>query len=167
MLQLGNWYEIKDGDMRGRDMLNRHYSARHYRTRRPKLFVGPGEKMVLMTPNSDAIFVWRKFKSDDGQQGINCAVFRNESPILSSDLIKEAMELAWNRWSDARLYTYVNPKRIKSVNPGYCFKRAGWSVCGETKSGLVVLEARPSNKRIQPTPTRKPLDERYAAWSPQ
>lgn len=98
---------------------------------------------MLMTPNSDAIFVWRKFRSDDGQQGINCAVFRNESPILSSSLIREAMDMAWQRWPGSRLYTYINPKRIKSPNPGYCFKQAGWRLCGKTKSGLVILEALP------------------------
>jgi hypothetical protein len=29
---------------------------------------------------------------------VNCAVFRNEGPVLSSDLILEAEELAWGRW---------------------------------------------------------------------
>jgi hypothetical protein len=25
-----------------------------------------------------------------------------------------------------RMYTYVNPAKIRSINPGYCFKQAGW-----------------------------------------
>jgi len=37
-----------------------------------------------------ALFVWRKFEDDSGQKGINCSIFRNESDILSSDLIREA-----------------------------------------------------------------------------
>jgi hypothetical protein len=95
-----------------------------------------------MTPDSRAIFVWRRFIPDDGQQGVNCAVFRNEGyPVLSSVLIREACELAWQRWPGERLYTYVNPRRIKSTNPGCCFKAAGWKRCGVSKGGLVILEA--------------------------
>lgn len=122
-------------------MLDRHYSARHYADgRRPKLFVGPGEKLVLVTSDRTALFVWRKFISDDGQTGVNCAVFRNEGHKLSSQLILEAEQIAWGKWPGERLYTYVAPRKIKSVNPGYCFKMAGWHVCGYSKRGLVILE---------------------------
>lgn len=138
---LGNWYSILDGDLRGRDLLNRHYSGRHYKDgRKPKLFVGPGEKMVLMTSDSLAIFVWRKFRDDSGQQGVNCAVFRNEGNYLSSDLIREACDLAWSRWPGERLYTYVNPRKVASSHPGYCFLCAGWAKCGWTKGGLLIFD---------------------------
>ena len=137
-----NWIVVKDGDDRARALYLRHYSARHYKDgRKPKLFVGPGEKMVLITPEANALFVWRKFKSDDAQTGVNCAIFRNEGQRLSSDLIKEASQLAWQRWPGERLYTYVNDSKIKSVNPGFCFKRAGWKACGRNKDGrLTILE---------------------------
>jgi hypothetical protein len=141
-----DWLGVKDGDRRALALYLRHYSARHYADGRPRsLFVGPGEKMVLLTPECDALFVWRKFISLDGQLGINCAVFRNEGPRLSSELIRSAMCLAWRRWPGERLYTYVNPRAVKSPNPGYCFKIAGWRKCGVTASGLVILEALPPN----------------------
>lgn len=147
MIGLGAWYAIADGDPRGRWMLNRHYSRNNYRFKRPKLFVGPGEKMVLMTPEGGALFVWRKFIDRRGETGINCAVFRNERPdlYLSSELIREAMELAWQRWPEERLYTYVNSRRIRSTNPGYCFIRAGWTRMKERtiSKGLVILECLP------------------------
>ncbi len=137
-----NWEMIKDGDALARSIFKRHYSYRAYKDgRQPKLFCGPGQKMVLITHNGDALFVWRKFISDDGQEGVNCAVFRNESRIQSSQLILEAEKIARKRWPGERLFTYVNAKKVKSTNPGYCFKAAGWSVCGRTKSkGLVILE---------------------------
>lgn len=136
------WLPALDGDARARAIFNRHYSRRRYVDgRKPKLFVGPGEKMVLLTPFCDALFVWRKFRSDDGQPGVNCAIFRNESQYLSSDLIREADDLAWQRWPGERLYTYINPKKIRSTNPGFCFLSAGWKKCGMTKSGLIILEA--------------------------
>lgn len=139
------WFAVKDGDDVARFIYDRHYSRHHYKDgRKPKLFTGPGEKMVLITGEIDALFVWRKFISDDGQDGINCAVFRNESNKLSSSLILEAEKLAWDKWPGERLYTYVAPDKIRSTNPGYCFLKAGWQKCGVTKvNKLVILEKYP------------------------
>ncbi len=139
------WMPIRDANPSGLAIFHRHYSYAPYRDgRRPRHFVGPGEKMVLLTPAADALFVWRKFVSGDGQLGVNCAVFRNEGPLLSSELIREAMRMAWTRWPGARLFTYVNPRKIRSTNPGYCFLLAGWRRCGVTKwNKLVILEALP------------------------
>ena len=141
------WIPVKDGDPRALALFLRHYSALTYKRvggRRNRLFVGPGEKIVLLTTLCDALFVWRKFIDKSGQQGVNCAVFRNEGPYLSSELILEAEKLAWERWLGERLYTYVNAKKIHSSNPGCCFKKAGWRVCGRTKSrALFILEKCP------------------------
>ncbi|HBG75117.1 MAG: hypothetical protein A2X25_14460 [Chloroflexi bacterium GWB2_49_20] len=137
-----NWYSMKDGNATARNFFDKHYSRHFYQDgRRPKLFVGPGEKMVLMTSDFKALFIWRKFISKNGQKGINCAVFRNESYMLSSTLILEAEKLAWDKWPMERLYTYVNPRKITSTNPGYCFLKAGWRKCGITKAKkLIILE---------------------------
>jgi len=143
-----NWISVKDADPRARSLYLRHYSAYRYTDgrRRPgtyayvRKFVGPGEHMVLLTLRCDALFVWRKFIDKSGQTGVNCAVFRNEGDILSSELVKEACDLAWSRWSGERLYTYVNQHAIRSTNPGYCFKKAGWTSRGFTKDdGYVIL----------------------------
>jgi hypothetical protein len=140
----GYWLGVRDADPRALALMRRHYSWHEYRDHRPRRkFIGPGEYMALLTLACDALFVWRKFIDDSGQQGVNCAVFRNESDVLSSDLIREACALAWQRWPGERLYTYVNARRISSVNPGYCFKKAGWRTCGMTRSGLVILERVP------------------------
>jgi hypothetical protein len=139
------WFAVKDGDMVARSIFDRHYSRHFYEDgRKPKLFVGPGEKMVLMTSDYKALFVWRKFKSDDSQKGVNCAIFRNEGDVLSSSLILEAERLAWDRWPEERFYTYVNAAKIQSTNPGCCFIKAGWRKCGITKvNKLVILEKLP------------------------
>ena len=34
----------------------------------------------------------------------------------------------------------VDPKAVRSTNPGYCFMAAGWRRCGVTKGGLIILE---------------------------
>ena len=139
---LSTWVEVKDGNETARDIFNGHYSRRVYADgRNPSLFVGPGSKIVLVTPEADALCIWRKFISGDRQDGVNCMVFRNESPHLSSWLIQEAELLAYQRWPGERLYTYVNPRKVRSTNPGYCFLKAGWHRCGVTKyNKLLILE---------------------------
>lgn len=62
----------------------------------------------------------------DGQTGYNCAIFRNESSRRSSDVILECEAIAIDRWGPNRMYTYCDPAKIRSSNPGYCFKQAGW-----------------------------------------
>lgn len=143
-----DWYLTKDGDVSCMALFRRHYSQRDYKDGRAvKLFVGPGEKIVLRTKNADALFVWRKFIDASGQEGINCAIFRNEGPILSSELIRQADEIADFCWPGERHYTYVNAKKIRGTNPGFCFMSAGWNPCGTTKrNGLRILE-RPAKSR--------------------
>jgi len=147
-----HWLPIKDGDPRAAALYRRHYSCYQYADGRRSqhgyrnrfLICGPGEKMLLMTIKCDALFVWRKFIDKSGQRGVNCAVFRNESDALSSELILEAEQLAWRRWPGERLYTYVDAFAIKSDNPGYCYKCAGWRECGRTQArGLIILEKYP------------------------
>lgn len=136
------WWITKDGDVSCRDLFERHYSCYHYRDgRKPKLFCGPGEKIVLRTAEADALFVWRKFKDASGQQGINCAIFRNEGKIRSSQLIRQADAIADFCWPSERHYTYVRAEAVRSKNPGYCFLAAGWRKCGYTKvNKLLILE---------------------------
>jgi hypothetical protein len=105
-----------------------------------RLFAGPGEKIVLRTRTGDAGFVWRNFISDSGEHGISCAFFRNESPHKSSELIRQACAIADQAWACRRHYTYVDPSKVRSANPGYCFLAAGWHRCGWTKGGKLILE---------------------------
>ena len=149
-LVAGHWIGVHDGDPRALALLKRHYSYRRRASGQPRgspTFVGQGEKIVLLTQDCRALFVWRRatIESMDRQPGVCCTVFRNEGTVLSSDLIAEACELAWQRWPGERLYTYVNPTKVRSPNPGYCFKVAGWKVCGYNKTGkLLILHILPS-----------------------
>lgn len=69
-------------------------------------------------------------------------MFRNEGAGLSSDLIREADELAWQRWQNTpRHFTYVDPGKVrKKRDPGQCFLKAGWRTCGYSARGLLILE---------------------------
>lgn len=146
------WIEVRDGDDSVRAIFDRHYSRYVYADgRRPKLFVGPGEKMVLMTADGGAICVWRKFVSRDDQAGVNCAVFRRESGEVASGLLAKAREKAWARWPGERLYTYIDPRGVtptmRAGRPtwGHCFYQDGWKFCGITKhNALHILERLPA-----------------------
>lgn len=138
------WVQVRDGNPSAMSLFLRHYTART--TRKVYQFVGPGEKMVLLSPDARALFVWRKFidHAKPQQTGVNCAVFRNEGQERSSELIRHAMDFAWARWPGERLYTYVDPRKVASRNPGYCFIAAGWKACGRTSENrLRILEALP------------------------
>lgn len=142
---LGHWFIVPPHDPRAVALYARHYSS-------GKNGKGPedwrrygiaalGTSMVMITLDGHALFVWtyERYRQDN-QTGVNCAVFRNEGPVLSSTLVLEAERLAWNRWPGERLFTFVDPDAVASSNPGYCFKMAGWTRCGVSGRGLLILE---------------------------
>lgn len=108
-------------------LADRHYSRRTVGARQ---FAYAGRKLVLRDHAGLVLFVWM-FPNPalrmDGQVGYNNAVFRNESARQSSDIILEAEQRAVGKWGPNRAYTYIDPRKIKSANPGYCFKQAGWT----------------------------------------
>ncbi len=102
----GYWVQVRDGDSRVAQLYMRHYSCHQYKDGRRSqygyrnrfLVMGPGEKLVLLSVDGLAIFGWRRFKDDSGQEGVNCSFFRNESEILSSLLILDAERHAYQKW---------------------------------------------------------------------
>lgn len=136
-----SWVETRDGDPLVYALFKGHYSRTKYTVQRQRLFMGPGEKIVLIHPSGRAAFGWRKFRDKSGEVGINNCLFINHGAGLSSQLILEAEALAAVRWPGQRFYTYVNPRRVRGSNPGYCYLMAGWRRCGFTKSRrLLILE---------------------------
>src|SRR5205814_6112654 len=105
-------------------------------------FCYSGRKIVLRNTEGTVLFVWMWTRLEmrmDGQIGFNCAIFRNESDRRSSDIILEAERFAFEKWGKNRMYTYVDPMKIKSNNPGYCYKIAGWKFSGISKGGKHLL----------------------------
>jgi hypothetical protein len=125
--------QTKDGDPEIVALANRHYSRKNPGHSK---FVGPGQCIVLRNPAGTWGFAWRKCKYRlDDQTGWECSFFRNESKELSSAII-----LKCELFVTGRMFTMVNPKKVKSTNPGYCFQMAGWKKAGVSKGGLVILE---------------------------
>lgn len=134
------WWLTKDGDLCVRDLYRRHYSSRKSK-RNSDLVIGPGDKIVLRSAEGDAAFAWRlsRFRRD-GQEGVECSLFRNEGSHLSSILIRQADAIADFVWPGERHYTFVDPEAVRSTNPGACFRHAGWRRCGESARGLFIFE---------------------------
>jgi hypothetical protein len=156
-----SWWTTKDGDKSCLALYERHYSCYHYADGRERnQCVGPGQVVFLRTAAADAMFVWRKYKDDTipKQEGVECAVFRNEAPErwLSSELIRQADAIADVAWPHQRHYTKVNPAAVGSANPGYCFIKAGWRRAGKTKGGLTILERLwPINSSVDAGPSHE------------
>jgi len=139
-LPLSEIIHVKDGHPLAVAIANRHYSRRWKgNLNQPRLTLG--QRMILISPYGDWLFVWNflQFRKD-GQTGACCVLFRNESNRLSSEIILKA-EHEWDeKYGPCRKFTYVHPGLIKSHNPGFCFQKAGWTKAKKrSQRGLVLL----------------------------
>jgi len=126
-----------------------HLADGHYsrRTIGSPQFMPPGQTLVLLTPDELAVFGWWRPHPDSGIVAMNkldgwtCTIFRNTGPLLSSELILAAERELLSRYACGPdgLLTYVWDRKVASVNPGYCFKRAGWSAIGRSADGRKTL----------------------------
>lgn len=141
---LGHWRMVKRTDPRARELADRHYSRQSIGAAE---FMGPGRAFVLLADGA----VWGVNENLDanGVMRWRCTIFRNESRVLSSTLIKEATARTIEYWvrrfkklPDQPLTTEVNSERVRPKrDPGYCFLMAGWVHHATTQRGLTVLRA--------------------------
>jgi len=138
------WRVSNRADKHGAALADRHYSRK---TIGHPQFTPPGRCLVLLTRENDALwctsFPYPQYVKHAWAGAWLCTLFRNESLYRSSDLIRQAV--AATRWvwgipSALGMVTFVDPAKIQSPNPGYCFKCAGFRRVGTTRSGLVVLQ---------------------------
>ena len=144
MLDLANskvyWLISHDMNPKAQELADRHYSRKTPGSK--KGFMGPGEKLVLLSPLGDALFTWLRSRADyrgDKIEGVNCQIFRNEGHELSSRLILEAEKFAWQKWPGLLLFTYVSTSKVQSKMPGWCFMKAGWKLRGYNRTGKLKL----------------------------
>ena len=128
-----------------------HLADRHYSRRKvgSPQFMPPGQTLVLLTPDGRAVFGWWRpdpssgIRAMNGLDGWTCTIFRNEAPdlYLSSDLILEAEEMLLDRYDCGPdgLITYIEDRKVRSPNPGFCFKKAGWKVTGRSADDKKTL----------------------------
>lgn len=143
------WLRIGKRDRRAAALADRHYSRR---TIGSDQFMPPGETLILFSEDERALFGWWRphpasgITAMNGLDGWTCTIFRNEGHRRSSELILEAelmlLEHKGNCGPDGFI-TYVWDKRVRSANPGYCFKLAGWVRTGRSADNRKTLLQKP------------------------
>lgn len=138
------------------DPVARRIADRHYNRQHPGApqFVPPGRCVVLRTPAGDAFWVtswpYAEYVKHSWAGAWLCSAFRNESPHLSSHLVRLAVAATLAIWPEPPqlgMLTFVNPRLIRRKrDPGRSFRKAGFRVVGETKqSALVALQLLPAS----------------------
>ena len=146
-LELMQWHRSSRADPLIRVLADRHYNRKS--VGHPQ-FTPPGKCIVLRTDVYNAFWVtsvpFAQYVQHRWPGAWTCTAFRNEGPLLSSTLITQAVVVSLfvlKTPPAPGFITFVNASKIKSPNPGYCFKRAGWEHVGFTKGNLHVLQLLP------------------------
>lgn len=136
-------------DTRALPLADRHYNRQKVGS--PQ-FVPPGRCVVLLTECQRALWVtswpYAEYTKHRWAGAWVNTLFRNEGAGLSSSLIRCAVAATLAKWPtppSLGLVTFVNPRKIRSDNPGFCYLRAGFVRDGYTKGGLVVLRLKREN----------------------
>jgi hypothetical protein len=144
--RLGRWILTHAGDKRVRALADRHYPTRAPKasSTRARTVGPPGERLVFVTEDGKAGWITLRQKpeaTDHEYPGAwVCSMFRNEGSALSSELVREAVELTVERWGPLTregFISFVDAKktagrRSRSALPGHCFRCAGWREIGRS-----------------------------------
>ena len=129
-------------------LADRHYNRRKIGS--PQ-FVPPGRCLVLKTHTVDAFWItswpYAEYVKHAWGGAWVCSAFRNEGSTLSSLLIREAVAATLFKYGappDLGMITFVDAKKVAPKRrPGWCYLKAGFRYCGQTKRGLLALQLLP------------------------
>jgi hypothetical protein len=139
------WVLSDRADPAVRPLADRHYNRQSIGAAQ---FVPPGRCIVLKTAEVDAYWVtawpFGEYVQHAWPGAWLCSAFRNEGPMLSSDLIRAAVAATRAKWEPPELafpmITFIDTAKVRHKrDPGRCFLRAGFVRIGWTKAGLLVL----------------------------
>lgn len=156
-----NWRLSHRADEAARVLADRHYNRQKPGT--PQ-FVPPGRCLVLLTECERAFWVtswpFAEYVKHAWAGAWVCSAFRNEGAGLSSDLIRAAVAATRANWPEVPalgMVTFVDAEKVRQPRDrhgfGYCYIRAGFRPCGETKGGLLAFQLRPEDMP-PPAPAR-------------
>lgn len=139
------WVRSWRADPLVRPLADRHYNRQSIGAAQ---FVPPGRCLVLRTHAADAFWVtsWpfaEHVKHAWGGAWVNSA-FRREGPGLASEMIRAAVAATRAEWPDVPglgLVSFVDRDKVRHKrDPGRCYRRAGFTLVGETEGGLLVWQ---------------------------
>jgi hypothetical protein len=142
------WRLSHRADPRACKIADRHYNRQKVGS--PQ-FVPPGRCCVLLTDAGDALWVtswpFAEYVKHEWAGAWMNSCFRNEGQILSSLLITQAIAATKGFWGEPPqlgMVTFIDREKTRRKrDPGRCYRKAGFIVCGETKGGLLALQMRP------------------------
>lgn len=145
-----NWHLSHRFDRRALPLADRHYNRQHIGS--PQ-YVAPGAPLCLLTADANALWVSLVQKAEYVKHGWPGAWlnshFRNESSVLSSMLIAEAVAATLSEFGSppvAGMVTFIDAdKTRRKRDPGRCYRKAGFRHVGFTKGGLFVLQLLPAD----------------------
>lgn len=143
-----HWILSNRFDRRALPLADRHYNRQKPGT--PQ-FVPPGRCIVLLTPSANALWAsswpYAQYTKHQWAGAWICSSFRNESSILSSKLITQAVAATryiWGSPPKLGMVTFIDKTKVRKKRDfGRCYRKAGWKVCGRTKGGLLALRITP------------------------
>jgi hypothetical protein len=166
------WYESHRADKLALPLADRHYNRQ--KPGSPQ-FVPPGRCTVLLTGCQKAVWItsWpfaEYVKHAWAGAWVN-SLFRNEGAGLSSELIREAIAVTrfyWPQPPELGIITFVHEKktekrRSKHVEPGQCYRKAGFKHVGFTKAGLWAFQMLPEDMPEMMVPSGATSELRVAA----
>jgi hypothetical protein len=160
-----HWHLSHRADPRAVTLADRHYNRQKPGT--PQ-FVPPGRCLVLLTEAADALWVtswpFAEYVRHAWPGAWVCSLFRNESGVLSSELVREAVAATRWYWPEVPplgMVTFVDASKTRRKrDPGRCYRKAGWAHVGYTAGGLVALQQLPA---AMPEPVA-PMGAQHVLW---
>lgn len=170
MSDCGPWMLSSSSDRRALDIVDgagmHDGVGPHYSRRTPgsRTFTGVGQEIVLITRDLRAVWAVVRQRTPTargtgrsrGRTGLTDSrprfvwrnmLFRNLGAGRSSDLILSALRATYSEWAKRYgslpvevLRTEIDPKRVLSRNPGYCYLMAGFHNRREVR-GKIYLDA--------------------------
>jgi hypothetical protein len=144
-----NWRLSHRADKRALPLADRHYNRQKIGS--PQ-FVPPGRCIVLLTADAGALWVtswpFAEYVRHEWPGAWVNSCFRRESGPLASELIREAIAVTRYFWEPPPLgiVTFIDTNKTRRKrDPGRCYRKAGFKVCGQTKGGLVALQMLPGS----------------------
>lgn len=149
------WERSHRFDRRALPLADRHYNRRKVGS--PQ-FVPPGRCVVLVTGGADALWTtswpFAQYVRHAWPGAWVNSLFRNESPAVASDLIRDAVAATLYLFGDPPrlgMVTFINPRFVKPTMRrgkalyGYSYRKAGFVDADPpfTKGGLVALQLLP------------------------
>lgn len=134
-------------DPRALPLANRHYNRQNPNS--PQ-FMPPGSCLCLLAgENPAAGALWgtlapkKQYVQHQWAGAWTCTLFRNESAVLSSNLIRQAVAATVHRYGAAPpegFITFVDRAQTKGKrDPGFCYLMAGWHPIGRSQKGLYAF----------------------------